>query len=452
MDELSRQRLCISRDTPLETIQCAACADQFKIGDALIPGDFEQKVQNGSSVTSRWTEMEHGSSNKHTYVGMDISDLVVREQETKEKLKKKDLALVRSNHDLRSPIHSIQGAVELMESMQGMNQDCQDMLGIIKHCSTTLKDLVDDILENSLINLNRLTLSNHAFAVRDFVNINEGQFRLLAQKKNLDFVMRYESEDHMVLIGDVLKIKRVVQNLIQNAIRYTREGNVICEVTTLPLDSTHCQLQFMIEDTGEGIAEDRVKTIFNEYQGSEKDESLGVGLYNCKAIANKMGGNIQVNSRLGDGSSFSFTLPLKMVRHQENIHRFLRRNYQKTAVLVDDYQPYHQVLRSKLHILGIHLKCCSSAKQLYEINQEELNRFDIYFIDLEMRDVNGLQLVEQLRNLGHEQPMICYSSYPSDEMKRITAKAGFTNWVEKSSSVADLATTVLDPLFSAPTD
>jgi signal transduction histidine kinase len=213
------------------------------------------------------------------------------------------------SHDLRTPISSIQGYAETLllkkETLGAKEQE--KYLGVIYKNCESLQDLVTNLFELSKLQSNQVMLNKEPFSIAELVHDVANKYRILSQKKGVH-INTIVSKDIPVVEADVLLIDRVLQNLIDNAIRFCREGDTI----NIELESEGARkVQVTIADTGAGIAQDHLPHIFERYfRKDERGGSSGLGLAIVKRIIDLHQSSIDVRSTLGKGTSFRFSLPV----------------------------------------------------------------------------------------------------------------------------------------------
>jgi signal transduction histidine kinase len=213
------------------------------------------------------------------------------------------------SHDLRTPISSIQGYAEtLILKKEDIGRDEQEKyLGVIYKNCENLQELVTNLFELSKLQSNQVMLNKEPFSIGELVHDVANKYRILSQKKGVS-IDTIVSKDIPVVEADVLLIDRVLQNLIDNAIRFCKEGDIIkIEVQSIASG----QVRVTISDTGAGIAHDHLPHIFERYfKKDERGSSTGLGLAIVKRIIDLHESTIDVKSTVGKGTSFQFCLPV----------------------------------------------------------------------------------------------------------------------------------------------
>jgi signal transduction histidine kinase len=217
------------------------------------------------------------------------------------------------SHEIRTPLNGIIGFTDFLEETP-IPTEQKEYVSIIKQCSNTLLKLVNDLLDFTRIDSGRLDIDPHLFKTTDIRDYLENVFSLDCQKKNLHFQFEIANDVPEELVGDSHRIRQVLTNLVANAIKFTETGSIQVRVRKLQPDgNVYC---WCVEDTGVGIRKDNLAKIFSPYTQEHSSTARqyggsGLGLAISKKLVELMGGQMNVDSTLGKGTTFSFTIPLK---------------------------------------------------------------------------------------------------------------------------------------------
>lgn len=217
------------------------------------------------------------------------------------------------SHEIRTPLSGIIGFADFLKESP-ISPEQKEYVSIIKQCSDTLLKLVNDLLDFSRIDSGRLDIDPHPFKTKDIRDYLENVFSLDCQKKNLRFQFEISTDVPEELVGDSHRIRQVLTNLVANAIKFTESGGIQVKLSKVPSETNvYC---WSIEDTGVGIRKDNLAKIFSPYtqeytSTARKYGGSGLGLAISKKLVELMGGQLNVDSTLGKGTTFVFTIPLK---------------------------------------------------------------------------------------------------------------------------------------------
>lgn len=340
--------------------------------------------------------------------------------------------LAKISHELRTPLNGISGFTQLLEKKPSLNAEDKKQVAIIKQCSDNLLRLINDILDISAIESQQLKteLSDFNFALLLSDCIQICKFR--ADEKNLKLIVKNGCSTRHFL-GDDKRIRQILVNLIDNAIKYTDKGSVT--VTASYLDGN---LIISVADTGYGIAKKDFGRIFLPFVQINADnfshEGIGLGLSIIKELVNLMNGELTVSSQPGVGSVFSVSLPLSSTEKNESeaptyslgIDTKLDQAY---VLVVDDSEINLLFLESMLEQIGCKVDSAMNGQEALALIGQ--NKYDFALIDINMPVMNGLELVKELRSQHIELKAAAVSAYADNDKIKEAFCAGFDTYLTK---------------------
>lgn len=255
-------------------------------------------------------------------------DITQRKQQEQELLRAKEVAEIASKvksefiqnmeHDIRTPFVGVYGVVDLLARKES-DPEKKELLEEATLCAKELLEYCDGILEFSRVESESLPLTSKSFDLHKLINSVLNIEILTARKKTLDLLLEYNETLPKIIMGDVFRLKRVLLNLVSNAIKFTKSGSVKLhvELERSEVSARQCIVRFNVSDTGIGIPEDKKNLIFERFSRlspSNKGlyKGLGLGLSIVKRFVEDMGGDIHVESAMGEGSQFVILLPFKL--------------------------------------------------------------------------------------------------------------------------------------------
>jgi signal transduction histidine kinase/HPt (histidine-containing phosphotransfer) domain-containing protein len=359
--------------------------------------------------------------------------------------------LANMSHELRTPLNSIIGLTDMLIEEQ-MDAEHRDMVEIVKKSSSNLLEIVNDILDLSKIdNMGvGLVLENAAFdfhqPVHDIVEV----LAPLASQKGISLSQHF-SQEIPFLIGDQVRIKRILMNLISNAIKYTIKGSVDVIIGHRLFDSgRRAEVTVQIRDTGIGIPEDKFDKIFEKF--TQADESTtrkfggtGLGLTIAKKLTEMMGGRISVASKVGVGSTFSLTVPFQVTDKLEEedtrgadapvIREEVRVPIEKVRILLAEDYELNQVFMKKLFsVLGIP-PADVAPDGLQAVSMWRKGTYDLILMDCHMPRMSGYGAVSVIRKeetgSGRHIPIVAMTADVMSGTREKCVKAGMDDYISK---------------------
>jgi two-component system CheB/CheR fusion protein len=357
-------------------------------------------------------------------VGSDIHESKLFEKELKEAkvfaenaAKFKQQFLSNMSHEIRTPLNSILGFTNvLMKSNLGVEQ--KEFLQAIKTSGTTLNVLINDILDLAKVDAGRMTFEKKPFEIRESITSILHSFNLKINEKNLKLVKEFDSKIPSTLLGDSVRLNQIILNLMSNAVKFTHKGKIILSVKLLNQDDENVSLEFAVTDTGIGIAENKINSIFNVFEQAEIGTAnsyggTGLGLAIVKQLIEAQGGSIRLKSKIGKGSMFSFILSFgKTSRKTEEETEILKpdTDIKNLHVLVVEDVALNQLLNKIiLSDFGFEFEIVNNGKKAIE--KLQTNKYDIILMDLLMPEMNGFEATEYIRKTMKSQiPIIALTA------------------------------------------
>lgn len=351
-----------------------------------------------------------------------IEESLVREKERAEESDRLKSAFLHNiSHEIRTPMNAIVGFSELLNDPGLSSEKGKYFCDIILQSSQQLLSIITDIIKIATIEAGQERVSEHSVNLNDQLQLIYDQFRLAAEKRNLDFRLTTRLPNAGAVVNtDATKLVQVLNNLLSNALKYTRQGSVLfgCRVQ-------NSELHFFVEDTGIGIPSSMHEEIFKRFRQVENSDTprlggSGLGLSISKAYVELMGGKIWVESEPGMGSIFRFTLPYKPApAHQpsEEAEEADLRSETLRAIklLVAEDEENNFVLISE-QLLGLNVKIvkAKNGSEAVEICRNDAT-IDLVFMDLKMPVMDGFEAARQIRLFRPLLPIVAVTAYSSEE-------------------------------------
>jgi two-component system sensor histidine kinase BarA len=374
-------------------------------------------------------------------------------------MRAKDQFLARMSHELRTPLTAVLGFSNMLFTEVNESKR-EEQLRVIQRCSTVLLTMIDDVLDFSNADLGGFTLNNSFFALDKFIEDLSALFRLQANDKGLEFSMSHEGEIPKSIHSDPVRLAQVITNLVNNAIKFTDSGSVSVNLKMEDCQDDHDYLQFVIKDTGKGIVEDKILTLFEPF--TQEDTSInrhyggsGLGLSIAKRLVGAMNGDIKIKSKVNIGTEVTFTCRLeKESKNLKNTDQSLLSEIvtQQDEVLSDiiillaEDNEFNQ--KFMLRLLERHGATCSIAKNGQEaIEIARNNNFDLILMDLHMPIINGIEATKAIvKEIKNSPPIIGLTADITATEQNKLISAGAKSVQLKPVDEVDLINTILESI------
>lgn len=358
--------------------------------------------------------------------------------------------LAKMSHEIRTPINAVLGMDEMILRESGEGEIKKYAMDI-KASANTLLALINDILDTAKIESGKLEILPVEYALDSLLNDIVNMIYVKARDKNLNFILKVEETIPNGLFGDDVRIRQVLINLLNNAVKYTERGSVTLEVSAA-VDGTEADLHFSVSDTGIGIKEEDMPKLYAAFERIEEErnrhtEGTGLGMNIVVDLLDLMGSSLKVESEYGRGTTFSFSLHQTVVEAQPigNFEERSRNLYQEEhyaasftapdvrVLVVDDNEMNRRVFRGLLKQTKVQVTEAASGYECLELVRTE--RFDIIFMDHMMPELDGVETLHRMKQLPDYKcmgvPVVILTANAIVGAKEKYLKEGFDDYLSK---------------------
>jgi PAS domain S-box-containing protein len=447
--------------SPSSRAEAAAALDRLILGR---PVSFECQMchKDGSSGWILWNITANQDVREFYFFGQDITarknietELLNARKAAEAASRAKSEFLANMSHEIRTPMNGVLGTVGLLLNTP-LTVAQRELASLARASGETLLTIINDILDFSKIEAGKLIISPIHFNLLQMVEEVGSMIAMQpTRRKDVNVIVRYPADVPRYVFGDKGRIRQILTNLTNNAIKFTEKGHVLIDVETEELTEDEVALRISVEDSGLGIASGKLESLFDKFTQADSSTTrryggTGLGLAISKQLVKLMGGTIAAKSRVGVGSTFWFTLRLPLQK-EPPIRTAPRVDLARVRVLiVDDNSANRLVLQEQLRGWKMRIgSCASGGEALRALRDASMadNPYQIAILDYQMPEMDGEMLGQAIKAdpLLRDIELVMLSSLGQEgDVRERLKKIGFAAYLVKPARQSDLLSTLVE--------
>lgn len=357
----------------------------------------------------------------------------------------------KMSHEIRTPMNAVMGITRILLDTAKLDDETRDYIEKIDSSSHYLLELINSNLELSKIESGKMTINNESFDLQTLIDDTETIIRVQTEQKGLYLAVE-GSIEHRYVIGDSLKLRQVLINILGNALKFTHEGGITLTVNETGTSGDNVCLHFSVRDMGIGISSENIDKIFDSFEQlggkiTAKYGGTGLGLAISSAYVSMMGGKLSVSSKLGEGSDFYFDLELPIAdesRIEDKSDANLQVSIEGMRILLAEDDEMNRMIAVKLlENDGLIVETAEDgAVAVRKFEQSEVGYYDAVLMDIRMPNMDGLEATKKLRSLNKKDaktiPVIALTANAFDEDIKKSAQCGMNGHLSKPIDIRQI--------------
>ncbi|MDF1876014.1 response regulator [Sulfurimonas sp. SAG-AH-194-I05] len=373
------------------------------------------------------------------------ADLIEAKKEAEAAAVTKSDFLASMSHEIRTPMNGVIGMLDLL-ARDKLTKQQSDKVQIADASAKSLLSVINDILDFSKIEAGKVELEDIEFDAQKELGNFAKSIAVTIKNEQIELLLDLNSLEHYFMYGDIGRLKQILNNLVGNAIKFTHQGSIVIKAHLSDVQGNHANLCISVEDSGIGIAKDKIATLFDAFTQADtsttrKYGGTGLGLSIAKNLVAHMGGELKVASELGRGSTFSFCINVTLSDKQPDSMPSTDIRGQE-ILIVDDNAVNIHILTSQLKLWDIKVTSALSAQEAISLctSRDKNNFFDIAILDMQMPDKDGETLGQELSQMEvcKNMKMMMMTSFGRHQDINILHEKGFDAFFMKPTTASDL--------------
>ena len=381
-----------------------------------------------------------------------LKELEIAQKEANNANKAKSDFLAKMSHEIRTPMNAVLGMLYLLEK-SSLSFTQENYIKKANGAANSLLGVINDILDFSKIEANKLEIKNSEFNMHDLINDTMSVMSVKAEENELELLTYYDKNFPMIVISDSLRVSQILNNLISNAIKFTKKGEILISTKLINKSRTTATLMFSVKDSGMGISKENQKKLFQEF--SQVDDSAtrsfhgtGLGLAISKKLSSLLGGKIWIeNSQENVGTTICFTIKVQTQTSKQDKKLILPKAMSHLDVLVvDDNILASKVLTDMLESFQYNVDQAYSGFEAIEKIKNK--KYDMVFLDYKMPELDGIETYKRYKEIlkDNTPKTLMITAYSQEIIEKEIEKYGIIGYLTKPTSPSTLYDTIIDSI------